>query len=116
VSRRGGPRWRRSIARAAALALGVAASEARADLAGTLHRFVETNGALVSNGVFDALPPILQRLAIQGTDLPPTATSLGFVYRFDYETGSQVREAGSRIRAHRTRRARAREPRVAWIS
>jgi hypothetical protein len=96
VSRRGGPRWWRGIAPFVfALALCGAVSDARADLAGTLHRFVENNGALVSNGVFDALTPILQRLAVQGTDLPPTATSLGFVYRFDFETGAQIREAGS---------------------
>jgi hypothetical protein len=45
--------------------------------------------------VFDSLTPVLQRLAVQGTDLPPTATSLGFAYRYDEESGAMVRETKS---------------------
>jgi hypothetical protein len=79
-----------------ALAFGLVllAGSARADLRGTLHGFVERNGALVRNGVFDALTPVVERLALRGTDLPPAPTSLGFSYRFDLESGAMIRERG----------------------
>ena len=78
----------------AILAVALRPAPAGADLAGTLHRFVERNGALVRNGVFDALSPVLERLAVRGTDLPPVATALGFVYHYDPDTGAMRREAG----------------------
>lgn len=67
---------------------------AEASLSSTLHLFVEQHGAVVQQAVFDTLTPVIERLTVRGTDLPPTATSIGFSYRYDPESGAFVREVG----------------------
>ena len=64
---------------------------ADATLSATLGGVVQ-QGAPVKSGVFDVLTPLVRSFSIRGTDLPPTASSLGFVFRFDLESGAYVRD------------------------
>ena len=86
---------KRARAWAVAVAFGLAASPAAAgSLAGRLHDFVEQNTSIfVVGGVADFVTPAIERLAVRGVDFPSTATAPGFTYRFDFATGSYVREA-----------------------
>jgi hypothetical protein len=85
---------RRAIVAVVAVVSVTKPCSALASLSGTLHRFVENHAALLRNSVFDTLTPVLERVAVRGADLPPTASSLGFSYRYDLETGAYVRDTG----------------------
>src|SRR5262245_11237241 len=70
------------------------AADART-LADQLSLLITDNSYLFQGANFDALTPGLERIAVQGTDLPATSTIPGVTYVFDPEIGAPVRSSGS---------------------
>ena len=64
-------------------------------LADRLNVLITDNSYLFQGANFDALTPALERIAVQGTDLPATSTVPGVTYTFDVEVGAPVRSSGS---------------------
>jgi|SRR5579862_7270967 len=72
------------------------ASPARAaTLADKLSSLINENSFFFQGANLDSLTPALERIAIQGTDLPATSTVPGVTYVFDPELGVPVRSSGS---------------------
>ncbi len=64
-------------------------------LADQLAHFITDNSFFLQNGIdFDSLTPTLERIAVQGTSLPATATVPDVTYVYDPELGIPVRSSG----------------------
>ena len=85
-------RWTRltSLAWAGLLAFKTAAGAA--SLSGEIERFFDQNAFPARGRVFSQLvSPVIERIALRGADLPVSATSPAFSYRFSFEGGAPER-------------------------
>jgi hypothetical protein len=66
--------------------LGHGPTDSAASLSGDIGRFFDRNAFPARGGVFSQLiSPIVERIALRGVDLPVSATSPAFTYRFSFE-------------------------------
>jgi hypothetical protein len=81
----------RALGCAGILVAGIA-TDAAASLSASIGRFFDENAFPVQGQVFSQLvSPLIERIALRGVDLPVSATSPAFVYRFNFEGGAPER-------------------------
>ncbi|HLY37873.1 MAG TPA: transporter [Candidatus Binatia bacterium] len=64
-------------------------------IADGLHEFIDHNGFPTHGEFTEAITPIIERQAARGVDFPVTATTPGFTYQFNFETGVPERSSES---------------------
>ena len=87
----------RRIVTASVMTIAVvgAARPALASLRDSLHRFLSNTSTPTTADVAEPISPIVQRVAVRGTDFPVTSTTPGFTYRYDPELGMFARSSKS---------------------
>jgi len=71
------------------------ARPAPASLRDSLHRFLSNTSTPTTADVVEPITPIVQRIAVRGTDFPVTSTTPGFTYSYNPELGMFARSSKS---------------------